>query len=1557
MNLKKCVTFWAFCFLFMFTTGVYSQDLKIEEGKNLKFDFRKQGENENNTWYDKTKVYDNVNIGAGTKVVLDSQWQYVFVSSSTDKTVSNREMAVEGSTVTKTVQDETYTTTYNYRNDENIATLSIAGTGTITLNSGSELSIRNQYSLLKSSQEASLEYMKNEDDDILFKQAHLSNMDNVLEYSSEEKKYTNRNLKGNLTDNGIFTGDIIFAGGDADTVLTFQPVSTEQSEDYVLPTAAQERKEEGTTSTGGDKIYIDQINDTSVGMADNSTNIAKMANNFQINSNRAVFNVVGKGDKQEGEWSVTERQVALGKLGGSTLSGTGMVVKKGEGVLNLLHEKKIQGIDYVDGSGLTGESTGYAWSIEEGMVVAHKQENLGTAGIYLDAQGTLGLSIPLEKNSPYVLEPAKVFSKIKNNTLSTNKFSNNITSSGGEISIASGSQLELSGKINTTEDNNSLRFTFYKESALFFSGENDAENFIINFGANKGGESNYLITGVDGLASNSVNVTNKTKDSLKEFAFFELVLKENEDKEYTGSLNGDMYLHKLGTGTVTLSGNNTYTEGTYITEGGLLLANSSALGTGKILFDGGVIGNTATYASIGVSSATTGDIKLANNIHVKTGAVLDVYENQNLSLLGDLVSYDTNYATEFIKNGLGEAKIAASSDESNRKINISSFTITEGGFVLDKNVVLDSYFSLNGEQAYLQMEEAAGIKNNKIDIYNGDLIIFNENNLSSATAVHFYNTSTSTESFSKFRITSDAVLSQNTLNGTIDIDKNIEFVTDSTATANLDAFNFNGGRDTVISKSGEGNFIVENGGNFDINGLYINDGIFRLDGTDMTVSGTTLIDGGILSISSTSYFSSTVDKKITVLNGGIGIFDDTSIDSETLLSFEGTDTENLSKLVVEDANVNLTNDIYVKTGVIVENEKDLTFSGDSIDYDPSTAGIFAKSGEGTMTIDSAAGTFTMGELRALEGNLVIKSDVEVSTISITGESAVMSVENESTVTVSDMLSIENNALLQVSTATINAASINLISSTMTLTNSSALINTTNVAAYSGSIVDGFGKINGLVTMKDTSSMYVGKHGTISNSSMQDIVFEKGSALYIDVESEDGQISSDKLDLTGNITVQKDVDLHVNLLGSEREYETAKSFEFITYSGEGTFENSTNEIFNIVLSNARFSASTLLLGKSIFLQIAQEWSLYDMPGATKNQQAIINILNNIYDDSAARANLETTLAKMDNLYGLYKDPAIADGTQFLNALQDLSGIFYANSFMTSAMLSKANIVYNRLNDFSVERQEENNVWVQVYANSFTVDKEEDNPKFENNIYGVMAGYDTIKIEDFVLGFAGFYGQGELKQLDDKADVIDAGANVYMSYKYEDNIEIKGLAGYSLQDYDTTRNLRFINKEIKSKYQANTLNFDLEASYKYDISKKLSLKPLIGANCAVVSNGDIEEDGDAEQKLKIDADTYAKTEVRLGVGLQSNANSVFNWYISAVAKQIVDGDKFTMTGSFVKAPGYKFEIESTKLSSTVFSGNIGCKCVISPSLNLFLDLSSDMSSSSAMFGGNVGASYKF
>ena len=64
-----------------------------------------------------------------------------------------------------------------------------------------------------------------------------------------------------------------------------------------------------------------------------------------------------------------------------------------------------------------------------------------------------------------------------------------------------------------------------------------------------------------------------------------------------GTISGSGYsLTKVGTGTLTLGGANTYSGGTTLSAGQLNLNNASALGTGALTISGGTIGNTSGSA-------------------------------------------------------------------------------------------------------------------------------------------------------------------------------------------------------------------------------------------------------------------------------------------------------------------------------------------------------------------------------------------------------------------------------------------------------------------------------------------------------------------------------------------------------------------------------------------------------------------------------------------------------------------------------------------------------------------------------------------------------------------------------------------------------------------------------------------------------------------------------------------------------------------------------------------------------------------------------------------------
>ncbi len=138
--------------------------------------------------------------------------------------------------------------------------------------------------------------------------------------------------------------------------------------------------------------------------------------------------------------------------------------------------------------------------------------------------------------------------------------------------------------------------------------------------------------------------------------------------------------------------------------------------------------------------------------------------------------------------------------------------------------------------------------------------------------------------------------------------------------------------------------------------------------------------------------------------------------------------------------------------MIIENQKDLTFSGDSITGE---YGILAKAGEGTMTINSA-GTFEMGEIRALGGNLLVKSNIDVNSVSILGENALLSFENVNNAKINDSLSLSRGGTLSLLQSKVTAGNlVRFDNSVIDLKDASSKITAGTIDLLNASKVQGF----------------------------------------------------------------------------------------------------------------------------------------------------------------------------------------------------------------------------------------------------------------------------------------------------------------------------------------------------------------------------------------------------------------------------------------------------------------------------------------------------------------------
>ena len=139
------------------------------------------------------------------------------------------------------------------------------------------------------------------------------------------------------------------------------------------------------------------------------------------------------------------------------------------------------------------------------------------------------------------------------------------------------------------------------------------------------GTGSFFVTNNSAVNPSSVTVNNNT-------ANFTLT--------GSGAITGNGALAKLGTGNLTIASANTYSGGTVVSNGTLVLANSAALGSATLDIEGGALDS-------GVANLVN-----ANNNPITLGADLIFLGSQNLDLGGSVISFSANRTVAVSNNTL-----------------------------------------------------------------------------------------------------------------------------------------------------------------------------------------------------------------------------------------------------------------------------------------------------------------------------------------------------------------------------------------------------------------------------------------------------------------------------------------------------------------------------------------------------------------------------------------------------------------------------------------------------------------------------------------------------------------------------------------------------------------------------------------------------------------------------------------------------------------------------------------------------------------------------------------
>ncbi|ECS0149212.1 autotransporter outer membrane beta-barrel domain-containing protein [Salmonella enterica] len=437
------------------------------------------------------------------------------------------------------------------------------------------------------------------------------------------------------------------------------------------------------------------------------------------------------------------------------------------------------------------------------------------------------------------------------------------------------------------------------------------------------------------------------------------VLELNTGGDFDNAISGSGQVEKSGDGTLTLSGSNTYTGGTTINDGTLIATSVDALGSGDVtdnatlaLNTGGTFDNAISGSGQVVKSGD--DVLTLSGANSYSGGTLisdGTLVASNVEALGtgdvtDNATLEMNTGGDFINNIGGTGRVEKSGDDA---LTLSgSNTYTGGTTINDGTLIATSVDALG----------SGDVTNNAVLELNtgGDFI----NNIGGTGRVEKSGDETLTLSGSN-TYTGGTLISGGTLVAT-----NVEALGTGDVTDNA-VLELNTGGDFINNIGGTGR--VEKSG----------DDTLTLSGSNSYTGGTLISSGTLVATNVDALGSGDVTDNATLeLNTG-GTFDNAISGSGQVVK-SGDET-----LTLSGAN-SYTGGTLISSGTLVANDVNALGTGDVTDnavLELNTGGDFdnaisgsgqvVKSGDETLTL-SGANSYTGGTL--ISGGTLVATSVE-----------------------------------------------------------------------------------------------------------------------------------------------------------------------------------------------------------------------------------------------------------------------------------------------------------------------------------------------------------------------------------------------------------------------------------------------------------------------------------------------------------------------------------------------------------------------------------------------------
>ncbi|MCL2145074.1 MAG: autotransporter domain-containing protein [Endomicrobia bacterium] len=335
---------------------------------------------------------------------------------------------------------------------------------------------------------------------------------------------------------------------------------------------------------------------------------------------------------------------------------------------------------------------------------------------------------------------------------------------------------------------------------------------------------------------------------------------------------------------------------------------------------------------------------------------------------------------------------------------------------------------------------------------------------------------------------------------------------------------------------------------------------------------------------------------------------------------------------------------------------------------------------------------------------------------------------------------------------------------------------------------------------------------------------------------------------------------------------------------------------------------------------------ELSGLSYNQKETAKAFGKI---SESPGNWIQILSQMRDKQNAGTETDIAEVKDFLS---QTSGYFLSNVIRNLAADSPNNEVYDKIRNHTEENETNNGLWVQIKggAESF---KEDDNSlgDYRDVSMGVMFGFDRfIKDKDVMWGAYARINKDNIEQGKHKADGNKNGLGVYGGY-IKDDRELKTMLLLSYDKFNTERIV--MGETAKADISAVTVNADIEAALKIELTEDIKLKPYAGIEIENAIYGGFKESGAGLYNLDADGGNYFRSAARAGAAIDYEKD-IWILYANAEGKYIMSGTQPEIVSKFENT-GVSFNSRGSEEGKISLGIGMGAEAEIALNWKIFVN----------------------